>query len=109
MASVSALASPLFLVGAGHYKDGTFGCQENYYAEVTISQNVILWAMKLISAAEAAKRLKVTSSRVRKMIASGRLKAAKVGNMWVIDPKDLDVVKDRKVGRPRKARKTTKR
>lgn len=39
------------------------------------------------------------------MIASGRLKAIKVGNMWVIDPKDLDAVKDRKVGRPRKARK----
>jgi hypothetical protein len=25
--------------------------------------------------------------------------------MWLIDPKDLDDVKDRKVGRPRKARK----
>jgi excisionase family DNA binding protein len=75
---------------------------------VTISTNVILWAMKLISAAEAAKRLNVTSSRVRKMIESGRLKAIKVGHMWVIDPKDLDAVKDRKVGRPRKARKNTK-
>ena len=65
--------------------------------------------MKLISAAEAATRLNVTSSRVRKMIDSGRLKATKVGNMWVINPKDLDAVKDRKVGRPRKARKTSKR
>jgi excisionase family DNA binding protein len=64
--------------------------------------------MNLISAAEAAKRLNVTSSRVRKMIDSGRLKATKVGNMWVINPKDLDAVKDRKVGRPRKARKTSK-
>jgi len=26
--------------------------------------------------------------------------------MWLIDPKDLDAVKDRKVGRPRKARKS---
>ena len=43
------------------------------------------------------------------MIASGRLKATKVGNMWVIDPKDLDAVNDRKVGRPRKSRKATKR
>lgn len=42
------------------------------------------------------------------MIDSGRLKATKVGNMWVINPKDLDAVKDRKVGRPRKARKTSK-
>lgn len=61
--------------------------------------------MKLISAAEAATRLNVTSSRVRKMIASGRLKATKVGNMWLIDPKDLEAVKNRKVGRPRKSRK----
>jgi excisionase family DNA binding protein len=65
--------------------------------------------MKLISAAEAAKRLNVTSSRVRKMIASGRLKATKIGIMWLIDPKDLEAVKDRKVGRPRKARKSSKR
>ena len=64
--------------------------------------------MKLISAAEAANRLNVTSSRVRKMIASGRLKATKVGNMWLIDPKDLDAVKNRKVGRPRKSRISSK-
>ena len=43
------------------------------------------------------------------MISSGRLKATKVGNMWVINPKDLEAVKDRKVGRPRKARKSAKR
>ena len=65
--------------------------------------------MKIISAAEAARRLNVTPARVRAMISSGRLKATKVGNMWVIDPKDLDAVKDRKVGRPRKVRKATKR
>jgi hypothetical protein len=40
------------------------------------------------------------------MINSGRLKATKVGIVWMIDPKDLDAVKNRKVGRPRK---TTKR
>ena len=43
------------------------------------------------------------------MIDSGRLKAIKVGREWLIDPKDLDVVKDRKVGRPRKSRKSTKK
>lgn len=64
--------------------------------------------MKVISAAEAARRLNVTSSRVRAMINSGRLKATKVGNMWLIDPKDLEAVKDRKVGRPRKASKKEK-
>jgi excisionase family DNA binding protein len=65
--------------------------------------------MKVIGTAEAAKRLNVTVSRVQKMIVAERLKATKLGNVWLIDPKDLDAVKDRKVGRPRKARKTTKR
>jgi hypothetical protein len=32
----------------------------------------------------------------------------KVGKVWLIDPKDLDAVKDRKVGRPRKIRKRQK-
>jgi hypothetical protein len=36
------------------------------------------------------------------------LKAMKVGKVWLIDPKHLDAVKDRKVGRPRKVRKTSK-
>jgi len=64
--------------------------------------------MKIISTAEAAKRLGVTQSRVQKMIAAKRLKAIKVGREWLIDPKDLDAVKERKVGRPRKSRKGTK-
>jgi len=65
--------------------------------------------MKIIGTAEAAKRLNVTVSRVLKMIAAKRLKATKLGNVWLIDPKDLEAVKDRKVGRPRKTRKATKR
>jgi excisionase family DNA binding protein len=65
--------------------------------------------MKIIGTAEAAKRLGVTQSRVQKMIAAKRLKAIKVGREWLIDPKDLDAVRDRKVGRPRKSRKTTKK
>ena len=65
--------------------------------------------MKIIGTAEAARRLNVTQSRVRAMIDAGRLKAIRVGREWLIDPKDLDAVKDRKVGRPRKARKTSKR
>ncbi|HKO42711.1 MAG TPA: helix-turn-helix domain-containing protein [Pyrinomonadaceae bacterium] len=64
--------------------------------------------MNIISTAEAAKRLNVTSSRVRKMIEAGRLKAMKVGREWLIDPKDLNAVKNRKVGRP-KSLKTSKR
>jgi excisionase family DNA binding protein len=65
--------------------------------------------MKIISTTEAARRLNVSPSRIRAMIASARLKGIKVGKVWLIDPKDLDAVKDRKVGRPRKARKTSKR
>ncbi len=70
-----------------------------------ILQNAILWPMKIINTAEAAKRLGVTQNRVRALIEAKRLKATKVGNVWLIDPKDLDAVKVRKVGRPRKARK----
>jgi excisionase family DNA binding protein len=76
---------------------------------VTIFSKWYTWAMKIISTAEAAKRLGVTANRVRKMILAKRLKAMKVGREWLIDPKDLDAVKDRKVGRPRKARKSSKR
>ena len=65
--------------------------------------------MKIIGTAEAAKRLNVTVSRVHKMIAAKRLKATKLANVWLIDPKDLEAVKDRKVGRPRKVRKSVKR
>ena len=43
------------------------------------------------------------------MIEAKRLKAIKVGREWLIDPKDLAAVKDRKVGRPRKSRKSAKR
>jgi len=46
---------------------------------------------------------------VRAMIDAGRLKAIRVGREWLIDPKDLEAVKDRKVGRPRKTRKGAKR
>jgi len=65
--------------------------------------------MKIIGTTEAAKRLGVNPSRVRALIDSGRLKAIKVGREWLIDPKDLDAVKNRKPGRPRKSSKGTKR
>jgi len=100
---LDALASPLRL--GRHYAVRIFTCQGNYRERKTISRNAILWAMKIISTAEAAKRLGVTPDRVRKMIESKRLKATKFGNVWMIDPKDLEPLKDRKVGRPRKAHK----
>jgi excisionase family DNA binding protein len=64
--------------------------------------------MKIISTTEAARRLGVTANRVRVLIRTKRLKAIKVGHEWLIDPKDLDAVRERKVGRPRKSRKSTK-
>jgi excisionase family DNA binding protein len=65
--------------------------------------------MKVITTVEAAKRLNVSSSRVRALIQARRLKAFKFGREWLIDPKDLEAVKERKVGRPRKVRKSVKR
>ena len=65
--------------------------------------------MKIITTTEAAKRLGVTPTRVRALIEAKRLKAFKFGREWLIDPKDLDAVKIRKVGRPRKVRKNAKR
>ena len=64
--------------------------------------------MKIIGTTEAGRRLGISDARVRSLIMSGRLKAVKVGGAWLIDPNDLATVKNRKVGRPRKARKTSK-
>jgi len=64
--------------------------------------------MKIITTTEAARRLGVTPTRVRALIEAKRLKAFKYGREWLIDPKDLDAVKIRKVGRPRKSRKGAK-
>ena len=64
--------------------------------------------MKIITTVEAARRLGVTPNRVRALIQAKRLKAFKFGREWLIDPKDLDAVMDRKVGRPKKPRKARK-
>jgi excisionase family DNA binding protein len=64
--------------------------------------------MKIITTTEAARRLGVTPTRVRALIEAKRLKAFKYGREWLIDPKDLEAVRVRKVGRPRKARKGAK-
>ena len=64
--------------------------------------------MKIITTTEAAKRLGVTPTRVRALIEAKRLKAFKYGREWLIDPKDLEAVQDRRVGRPRKSPMTVK-
>jgi excisionase family DNA binding protein len=65
--------------------------------------------MKVIGTTEAAKRLGISQNRVRDLIASGRLKAQKIGREYAINPKDLDAVKNRIPGRPRKSRKSGKK
>jgi excisionase family DNA binding protein len=59
-----------------------------------------------MNTAEAARKLGVTANRVRALIRSKRLKAVRVGRDWLIDAKDLNAVKKRKPGRPRKASKS---
>src|SRR5262249_47907001 len=70
---------------------------------------IVSCGMKILGTVEAGRRLGISDARVRSLIASGRLKAVKVGGAWLIDPKDLDAVKGREVGRPRKGRQSTKR
>lgn len=55
-----------------------------------------------LTAKEAATQLGVTKRRVIALIEAGRLKAEKLGNLYIIKPSDLDKVKDRKPGRPPK-------
>jgi excisionase family DNA binding protein len=56
--------------------------------------------MRILTTNEAAAILGVTPARVRAMILAGRLKADKFGRDWQIREEDLELVKDRKVGRP---------
>lgn len=53
-----------------------------------------------ITTKQAADRLGVSVGRVRQLIAEGRLPAQKVGRDNLIDEKDLELVADRKPGRP---------
>jgi len=108
LASVSALASPLFWWVRATIKTGLSLVKKIIAASRNFAE-CYTWAMKIISTTEAARRLKVSPSRVRALIKAKRLKAMKVGHEWLIDPKDLEAVKERKVGRPRKSRKGTKK
>lgn len=56
--------------------------------------------MKLITTADAAKRLGVHRTRVNVLIREGRLPAQQIGRAYLIDEKDLALVSERKVGRP---------
>lgn len=58
--------------------------------------------MKLLTTKEAAARLSITPRRVVAIIQSGKLPAEKIGRDYLIIEKDLDLVANRKSGRPRK-------
>lgn len=55
----------------------------------------------LISSKEAAEKLGISLRRVQALITSGRLPAQKIGNSYVVDEKNLELVKERTPGRPR--------
>jgi len=57
---------------------------------------------KLLSVKEVAVILGVNHQRVQALISQGRLPAQKIGNSYVIKESDLELVKDRKTGRPPK-------
>ena len=63
--------------------------------------------MAMITTEQAAERLGVTAARVRVLIREGRLPAQKFGKAHMIDENDLELVADRKPGRPPKAKAET--
>jgi len=55
-----------------------------------------------LTTSEAAAILNITPRRVRALIRADRLPAEKHGRDWAIKPEDLELVKVRKPGRPKK-------
>lgn len=62
---------------------------------------------KLLSVKQAAAALGVNRQRVQQLIESKRLPAQKVGAYYVIREIDLELVRERKAGRPPKAKAET--
>jgi len=62
--------------------------------------------MALISTKDAALRLKLSMRRVQELVKQGRIPAQLIGGVYLIDHKDLALVKNRKPGRPRTAKKS---
>jgi excisionase family DNA binding protein len=59
----------------------------------------------LLTVSDVAARLGVTVWRVHQLIKEKRLPAVKLGSQYVINEKDLELVKERKrTGRPPKAK-----
>jgi excisionase family DNA binding protein len=58
--------------------------------------------MDFLTTKQAAERLGITPRRVQALIEAGRLPAQKFGRDYMIQEKDLKLVAERKVGRPKK-------
>jgi excisionase family DNA binding protein len=61
--------------------------------------------MNFLTTKQVADRLGITIRRIQALVTAGRLPAQKFGRDYMIKEKDLRLVKDRKVGRPRKTEK----
>ncbi len=61
-------------------------------------------ALKWLSVREAAESLGISERRVRQLIDAGSLRAQKISGSWVVGQSDLNMVRNRKPGRPRKGR-----
>ena len=57
-----------------------------------------------LTTSEAATILKVTNTRIRQMILAGRLPSQKRGRDHFIRRGDLQMVKNRRIGRPKKSK-----
>jgi excisionase family DNA binding protein len=58
-----------------------------------------------LTTAQAAEKLGISSRRLLVLIQDGRLPAQPFGGTYMIQEKDLKLVRDRKPGRPKKAGK----
>lgn len=59
----------------------------------------------MLTTKEVAEKLGVTIRRVQALITNGQLPAKKFGRDYMIEETDLRLIKNRKVGRPKKAKK----
>ena len=63
--------------------------------------------MEQLTTKQASEILGVSRRRVIALIEQGKLKARKFSNVYVISPKDLETIKNRKNGRPESSPKPT--
>lgn len=64
---------------------------------------------KQLTTKEAAENLGISDARIRQMIIKGTLKAQKFGHIHLIQEADLEAVRERKPGRPKKDKEAIKK